>query len=296
MAAAPMLFPAAASAHESDALCGGSAAVVGCDSLSADTLRRLDVVDSDLVRLRGGAEQGDVVLEVAGFGITLGRNRSRLSDEAAPRRGSLPAKRKRRFRLSMFDDIEFGFTALTGLDYSSYAPEQRGFLDQQLWPSFHFSFVPIQIHANLNPKGSRVFSVGLRYSLDNLRLSDNRITVVSEEGRIVPSTLESPAGKSKIVCSYLGIPLRLTWRRLGIFQVSGTIYNDFLLGADAIYKKPKRKHGLSGFRGYQFGLGASVAVRGVGFFVRYSFTPLFRDEEGPDCHACSFGISLALHR
>lgn len=42
------------------------------DSLGLDTLRRIDTVGNDLMALRGADREGNVILEVAGFGITLG--------------------------------------------------------------------------------------------------------------------------------------------------------------------------------------------------------------------------------
>lgn len=47
------------------------------EPIPADSLERIDSVDTDLVALRRSAEGEEVVLEVAGFGITL----SSLSDE-----------------------------------------------------------------------------------------------------------------------------------------------------------------------------------------------------------------------
>ena len=67
-----------------------------------------------------------------------------------------------------------------------------------------------------------------------------------------------------------------------------------MLGADVIYKKPKEKHSLSGFRAYQFGLGASVAYSGFGLYARYGITPLFKHDAGPDCHTVSFGFAYSL--
>ena len=43
------------------------------DSLGLDTLRRLDAMGGELMTLRGDGREGSVVLEVAGFGLTLGR-------------------------------------------------------------------------------------------------------------------------------------------------------------------------------------------------------------------------------
>ena len=228
------------------------------DSLGIDTLRRIDTVDNGLVTLRDGGRDGSMVLEVAGFGLRLGHTPMQKMEVKSPR-----------VWLNLLSDMEFGFTQLTGVDYSGYAPGEAGFLDQRLGPSFHFSFSVMQICLSLNRSRTLSLGLGLQYTLDNIRLADSGITLGNIGGRLVPVALDEPADKSKA-------------------------YSDFMLGADAIYKKPKEKHSLSGFRAYQFGLGASVAYRGFGLYARYGITPLFKHDAGPDCHTVSFGFAYSL--
>ena len=136
--------------------------------------------------------------------------------------------------------------------------------------------------------------LGLQYTLDNIRLADSGITLGNIGGRLVPVALDEPADKSKAVTSSLGIPVRLIYEPVKRLRITAVAYSDFMLGADAIYKKPKEKHSLSGFRAYQFGLGASVAYRGFGLYARYGITPLFKHDAGPDCHTVSFGFAYSL--
>lgn len=254
------------------------------DSVGIDTLRRIDAVESDLVRLRDGGRDGNVVLEVAGFGLTLGR--TPLQEMAI---------RRPRTWFNIFDHLEFGFTKLTGMDYAGYAPGDKGFLEQQLGPSFHFSFNVIQFCVALNRSRTLSLGIGLQYTLDNYRLANSGITLRNESGRIVPVTLDEPADKSKVVTSSLGIPLRLMYNPVRRVEISVALHNDFTLGADAIRKKPKKKHGLSGLRDYQFGVGASVTYYGAGLFARYGVTPVFKTGAGPECRAFSFGFTYSMH-
>lgn len=250
-----------------------------------DTLRRLDTLDSELVTLRDGGQEGSVVLEVGSFGIKLGNTYSTKTWQDLKRS---------RFWLSMFTDFEFGFTRLTGIDYAGYAPEEQGFLDQQLAPSFHFGFSILSFNTYLNKKRTLHLGLGLDYRLENIRLTDPAITVGNRDGQLVPIALDTPAAKSKIVYSYLGIPLQLAYTPAKRLVLKGTLHNDFLLGADAIYKKPKSKHGVSGFSDYQLGVGASVAYYGFGLFARYNTTPLFRNGAGPDCRTLTFGLTYSF--
>lgn len=250
-----------------------------------DTLRRLDTLDSELVTLRDGGQEGDMVLEVCGFGLKLGNTYSTKAWKDLKRS---------RFWFSMFSDFEFGFTRLTGIDYAGYAPEEQGFLDQQLAPSFHFAFTILSFNTYLNKKRTLHLGLGLDYRLENIRLTDPSITVGNRDGQLIPVALDEPAAKSKIVYSYLGIPLRLTYAPVKRLHLAATLHNDFLLGADAIYKKPKSKHGVSGLSGYQFGAGASITYHGLGLFARYNPTPLFRSGAGPDCRTFTFGLTCSL--
>lgn len=250
-----------------------------------DTLRRIDTLDSELVTLRDGGKGGDIVLEVGGFGLKLGNAYSTKAWKELKRS---------RFWISMFTDFEFGFTRLTGTDYAGYAPEEQGFLDQQLGPSFHFAFSILSFNTPLNKSRTLTLSLGLDYRLENLRLSDASITVDNRGGQLVPVALEEPAAKSKIVYSYLGIPLQLTYTPAKRFRLAATLHNDLLLGADAIYKKPKEKHGVGGFNDYQFGVGATISYYGFGLFMRYNPTSLFRSGAGPDCRTVTFGLTYSL--
>ena len=87
------------------------------DSLGIDTLRRIDTVDNGLVTLRDGGRDGSMVLEVAGFGLRLGHTPMQKMEVKSPR-----------VWLNLLSDMEFGFTQLTGVDYSGYAPGEAGVL------------------------------------------------------------------------------------------------------------------------------------------------------------------------
>ena len=71
-------------------------------------------------------------------------------------------------------------------------------------------------------------------------------------------------------------------------------YCDFTLGSNAIYKKPKVKNSLSGLNPVQFGVGGSVSYHGVGVYVRYGVTRLFKSSAGPSCHPLSLGVCVFM--
>lgn len=264
------------------ALCASAQAT---DVPAADSLRRIGDVDTGPVTMRRAADGEGMVLEVAGFGITLGQ----ASGDEKQKVKALP-----RVCGSFLSGVEMGFNFLTGADYAGYPAEAGDFLDVRGGNSFHFGITPVGLSVALDRKRRFEFSTGLRYTVDNYRLSDNSITLGRDGGMVVPLPLDDKADKSKFRITSLGFPLQFSFDPVRHLRVAVVGYCDFTLGANAIYKKPKEKNSLSGVNPFQFGLGGSVSYRGFGVYVRYGVTSLFKSSAGPVCHPVSFGVCVFM--
>ncbi len=264
------------------ALCASAQAT---DVPAADSLRRIGDVDTGPVTMRRAADGEGMVLEVAGFGITLGQ----ASGGEKQKVKALP-----RVCGSFLSGVEMGFNFLTGADYAGYPAEAGDFLDVRGGNSFHFGITPVGLSVALDRKRRFEFSTGLRYTVDNYRLSDNSITLGRDGGMVVPLPLDDKADKSKLRITSLGFPLQFSFDPVKHLRVAVVGYCDFTLGANAIYKKPKEKNSLSGVNPFQFGLGGSVSYRGFGVYVRYGVTSLFKSSAGPVCHPVSFGVCVFM--
>mgnify|MGYP000615089627 FL=1 len=264
------------------ALCASAQAT---DVPAADSLRRIGDVDTGPVTMRRAADGEGMVLEVAGFGITLGQ----ASGGEKQKVKALP-----RVCGSFLSGVEMGFNFLTGADYAGYPAEAGDFLDVRGGNSFHFGITPVGLSVALDRKRRFEFSTGLRYTVDNYRLSDNSITLGRDGGMVVPLPLDDKADKSKLRITSLGFPLQFSFDPVRHLRVAVVGYCDFTLGANAIYKKPKEKNSLSGVNPFQFGLGGSVSYRGFGVYVRYGVTSLFKSSAGPVCHPVSFGVCVFM--
>lgn len=264
------------------ALCASAQAT---DVPAADSLRRIGDVDTGPVTMRRAADGEGMVLEVAGFGITLGQ----ASGGEKQKVKALP-----RVCGSFLSGVEMGFNFLTGADYAGYPAEAGDFLDVRGGNSFHFGITPVGLSVALDRKRRFEFSTGLRYTVDNYRLSDNSITLGRDGGMVVPLPLDDKVDKSKFRITSLGFPLQFSFDPVRHLRVAVVGYCDFTLGANAIYKKPKEKNSLSGVNPFQFGLGGSVSYRGFGVYVRYGVTSLFKSSAGPVCHPVSFGVCVFM--
>lgn len=259
------------------------------EPLPADSLERLDGVDTDLVSLHRTAGGDEVVLEVAGFGITL----SGLSSETTLRdRTAQP--RTSRLAVSVLSCTEWGFNLVPHVGYGAYPVGTEPFFDLRNNKSFHLSSTLAGVRLSLGRRHGFGISTGLRYTIDNYRLADPSLTLVREDGLIVPRMLDERADKSKLRITSLGIPLCLSCRIVGDLGISVSGYVDFTMGANSIYKRPKVKQSLPGVNACRFGAAAALTYHGVGVYARYGITPLFEDGAGPEVHPLSIGLCLDM--
>ena len=256
--------------------------------IAADSLERIDPVDTDLVALRRSAEGEEVVLEVAGFGITL----SSLSDEKIRDRNA--RIRRPRCSLVLFYKSEWGYNIPSKVDYGAYPAGTDSFFDLRGGKSFHFSTTLAGLNYVFGKQRRFDMTTGLRYTVDNYRLSNNSITLGNENGMVVPVALDEKADKSKLRITSLGIPLHLAYHPVKQMTLSLSGYFDFTMGANSIYKNPKAKNPLSGVRTFQFGVGVGVTYYRCGVYFRYGVTPLFENGVGPKVHPLSLGICFGL--
>lgn len=288
-------FPAAGQTHgESDRfnLPGGDDSVarnVGTvHPAEVDSLRRIDSVDSDLVALRRTADGDELILEVAGFGLTL----SPLSEEKMKDRNA--GVNSPRFNMVALYMTEVGFNIPTGVDYGGYPAGEAGFFDLRGGKSFHLSTTLVGLNCAIGRQRKFAITTGLSYAVDNYRLSDNSITLAHHDGKIIPQKLDGTADKSKLRITSLGVPLHLAYHPVRHLTVSLSGFFDFTMGANSIYKRPKEKSSLSGVNDFRFGVGASVSYYNVGIYLRYGVTPLFKSSVGPKVHPLSIGLCVGL--
>lgn len=259
-----------------------------CEPMTADSLKRIDTVDSDLVALRRTADGDEEVLEVAGFGLTL----SPLSEEKMKDRST--RVKTPRFNMVALYKTEVGFNIPTGTDYGGYPAGEAGFFDLRGGKSFHFSTTLVGLNCEIGRQRKFSITTGLSYAVDNYRLSDNSITLAYSDGKVIPQRLDGKADKSKLRTTSLGIPLHLTYHPVRHLTVSLSGYFDFTMGANSIYKSPKKKSSLSGVNDFRFGVGASVSYYTVGIYLRYGVTPLFKSSVGPKVYPLSIGLCIGL--
>lgn len=234
-----------------------------------------------LMVIRGA--ENSMVIQVCGVDISL----------QAPAEKPEPAKPRR--YMTAFNRMEFGFTALTGMANSGFVPATGRSMSTETFSTFHFGMQMLGVNFALNEKRTIVFEAGFMFSIDNYRFSDGSAMLRRVDGMLVPTDAYEPGTRNgKFVTTSVGIPLRMSFRPADHLQFTLTAYSDFGTGLTSVVRSPHIKQELSGLRAYQFGVGAGISYYGVGLFVRYNVSPLFKHGHGVECHPLSFGLSLFM--
>lgn len=253
---------------------------------AGESQQRLDAVDDASVQLRESGQPGVLLVDLGGFGLTLGRSYEAETWEKM---------RRQRFSFNIVGSYELGFTSLVGIRSTLPADTDAGdFPDRMLGSSFHFSFTPIGIYYHAGRQRHSTFQLGLQYAVDNLRLANPSATFVNDGRLLVPVASEESIGKSKLRYTTLGFVLSYDWRAARHLRLGLSTHYDLLLNAYAITKSPKQKERLAGFSDFRFGVGAQITYRCFGFFVRYTPTSLFDKSSGWKAQTISYGVAINL--
>lgn len=250
------------------------------DTTATNTTPQPAASTMELVQLH--PESGQLRLEVAGYGITLGNRNFKVNDEDQVVKTSV-----KRVRCSIgLASLEMGSSMLTGASYGAAWAGDGDFLETKA--GFHFAIEPLRLRVMLDRNSHWWVSVGLRYSVDNYVFS-NPLTLQRTDGVIHPVDLDPSTKKSKLLADYMSIPLRLTFSPVRKLNITLHASGDLLLSSHTKYKKPKNKASISGLSPWCWRVGGAISYHRIGIYADYSLTPLFKAAAAPAAHALSIG-------
>lgn len=251
--------------------------------------------DPEIVQLK--SDRGELRLEIAGYGITLG-NRDADESKAAGNEAAAPSEKPEKKPLKRFHGY-FGFTdweiGIPLLVNTTYGPAWAGegeFLETSTRKSFSFGYTLLSLRYMLDRSGHWWLSTGVRGNIYDIVLSGKQ-TIRYTDGMIHALELDPSTKKSKLSFTTLGIPLMLTCS-VSDFRItlraSGNLYTSYR----AVHKKPKEKYELRGVEPWSWNIGGAITYHKVGVSFDYALTPLFRSDVGPETHLFTFGICFGF--
>lgn len=251
--------------------------------------------DPEIVQLK--SDRGELRLEIAGYGITLG-NRDADESKAAGNEAAAPSEKPEKKPLKRFHGC-FGFTdweiGIPLLVNTTYGPAWAGegeFLETSTRKSFSFGYTLLSLRYMLDRNGHWWLSTGVRGNIYDIVLSGKQ-TIRYTDGMIHALELDPSTKKSKLSFTTLGIPLMLTCS-VSDFRItlraSGNLYTSYR----AVHKKPKEKYELRGVEPWSWNIGGAITYHKIGVSFDYALTPLFRSDVGPETHLFTFGICFGF--
>lgn len=289
--------PAAASqaAGTAPAATPETTAISETAATSAPAATAMPSPDPEIVQLK--SDRGELRLEIAGYGITLG-NRDADESKAAGNEAAAPSEKPEKKPLKRFHGC-FGFTdweiGIPLLVNTSYGPAWAGegeFLETSTRKSFSFGYTLLSLRYMLDRSGHWWLSTGVRGNIYDIVLSGKQ-TIRYTDGMIHALELDPSTKKSKLSFTTLGIPLMLTCS-VSDFRItlraSGNLYTSYR----AVHKKPKEKYELRGVEPWSWNIGGAITYHKVGVSFDYALTPLFRSDVGPETHLFTFGICFGF--
>lgn len=270
-------------------------AISGTVATSAPAATAMPSPDPEIVQLK--SDRGELRLEIAGYGITLG-NRDADESKAAGNEAAAPSEKPEKKPLKRFHGC-FGFTdweiGIPLLVNTSYGPAWAGegeFLETSTRKSFSFGYTLLSLRYMLDRNGHWWLSTGVRGNIYDIVLSGKQ-TIRYTDGMIHALELDPSTKKSKLSFTTLGIPLMLTCS-VSDFRItlraSGNLYTSYR----AVHKKPKEKYELRGVEPWSWNIGGAITYHKIGVSFDYALTPLFRSDVGPETHLFTFGICFGF--
>lgn len=211
----------------------------------------------------------------------------------------------------------FGWTALTGVNYKGAWDYLRrdacdyigrdNFLDTRTGKNFVYGFEMAAVHFS-KPGGNWDVSLGLRWTFMDFTLQDSQVTFrkvhpvttnLAGNGNVYyPYPIQAETSnyngrKSKIHGSYIGIPLRITYKT-GDARIFAGASAEYLLKGYSKYRSPKNRQDVTPmFNPFRATIEAGVSYSSLGLFVLYGLTPLFPAELS-DARTLTIGLLLDL--
>ncbi len=187
--------------------------------------------------------------------------------------------------------MEFGFCQIVGTDYGAYAAEDRGFMDLNNGKSIHVAFNFVTFNTLLTKSRTLGLSIGLGLSVENYVFS-NDLTLKYADGMMRPEPIDASYKKSKLVATYLHVPVLLDWNiRRGLFLTAGLNF-DLNIGGHTKIKFPKEKYRNCHLNPFNVGATVRLGFQRLYVYGNYSFMEMFKQDQGPKAHRMSVGLGL----
>lgn len=211
------------------------------------------------------------------------------------------SKKKNKFR-PHWGGVDIGINGYLNADNSFSLDQHSSFLTLNQPKSLILNVNFAEIDVKLCKKYVGLVS-GAGFQFNNYRF-DRNIKLNSDSAYLTYSNDSLKYRKNKLVVTYLTIPVLIEFQipvnekkdklyiaagMIGGLRIGTHLKQIYQNDGDKI--KERKDYHLASF---MYNLTARAGYNGVGLFVNYNLSPLFRSNEGPELYPWSAGISLSF--
>jgi len=148
---------------------------------------------------------------------------------------------------------------------------------------------------------SRTFGMvtGLGLQCVNYTFSQKPIITDSKLGLITINDSTKTVAKSKITVDYLQLPVLFEYQAKSkpYFHISVGAIGGVMVGSHAKIKystpdKNEKERSINSLYPFKYGLVCRFGIKHLSFTLQYNFSPVFKENKGPEVLPLEFGITL----
>ncbi|HOK21173.1 MAG TPA: DUF2807 domain-containing protein [Bacteroidales bacterium] len=148
---------------------------------------------------------------------------------------------------------------------------------------------------------SRTFGMvtGLGLQCVNYTFSQKPIITDSKQGLIAIIDSTKTVAKSKITADYLQLPVLFEYQAKSkpYFHISVGAIGGVMIGSHAKIKystpdKNEKERSINSLYPFKYGLVCRFGIKNLSFTLQYNFSPVFKENKGPEVLPLEFGITL----
>ncbi len=234
--------------------------------------------------------------------ITLGHKRWEIIDEDDKTNIRMVQIPREKFK-GHYSGVLLGFCNYSGKDFDTSIPADGDFMELNSGKSMAFTINFLQYDIGLQQRKKNLGLVtGLGWTVYNYRQDNQYMIQKNSQGNTYGEPIIETVDKSKIVASYLNIPLLFEAQipsdqnRCTAF-ISAGIFGGFKIGSHTKIKysdgdKDKSRDDIN-INPFQYGAMVQVGYKIIKLYATYNFSTLYEKDKGPELYPYSVGITLA---
>ncbi len=234
--------------------------------------------------------------------ITLGHKRWEIIEEDDKTNVRMVHIPREKFK-GHYSGVLLGFCNYSGKDFDTSIPADGDFMELNSGKSMAFTINFLQYDIGLQQRKKNLGLVtGLGWTVYNYRQDNQFMIQKNSQGITYGEPVTDVVDKSKIVASYLNIPLLFEAQipsdqnRCTAF-ISAGVFGGFKIGSHTkvVYAdgdKNKSRDDIN-INPFQYGAMVQVGYKIIKLYATYNFSTLYENDKGPELYPYSVGITLA---